>query len=127
MTLTPKQQIYCQDRAVGASSRVAAERAGVTPKTASEWNQLPAIDERIEEIQAPIRKRVMQKFRASAERAAERIIECVEPGYNLGNSADTNLKAAALVLKFAEMEPATKTQLSGDPDAPLTIIRKEFV
>jgi hypothetical protein len=125
--LSPKQKVYCQARAEGLNVSKSADRAGVVLETASRWNRDPAIWEHIEQLQEFAAKGALRVLRARAERAAERVGELIEPGYNVGNSADVNLRAALATLKFIGAEPAEKKELTGkdgkdlfDADAPLT-------
>lgn len=106
----------------------AAARADLSPS----WGYLTARDPeilaRVKEIQAPAVDNVRRLAKHHAQRAIKRLAECMEPGYNLGNSADANIRAALAILKFAEAEPATRHQVGGDPDnaAPIVVERTVY-
>lgn len=120
--LSPAQELFAIARAAGKSVKDATAAAGCAERTGERWSTDPEVWARIKELQKPAVDNVRRLAKAHSERAVSRLIECIEPGYNLGNSADTNIRAALAVLKFAEAEPATKTQNSGDPDNPQKVI-----
>jgi hypothetical protein len=125
--LSPAQELFATARADGKSVKEATATAGCAERTGERWSTDPAIIARIKAIQLPAVDNVRRLAKANSERAIKRLVECIEPGYNLGNSADTNIRAALAVLKFAEAEPATRTELSSDPERPVTVVRKEYV
>jgi len=112
MPLSPAQEIYCTERAAGATIKAAADTAGVAEKTGRRWDDDPTILARVDALQAPIRDDVLRIFRGKARRAAHRIAECIEPGYNLSNAAAINLRAAELTLKHAGFEPSEKKDVT---------------
>jgi len=119
VALTPEQEVYCQQRASGAGVAVSIRNADRSLETATIWNRNPAIAARIDELQADARHRAMRILRAGAERAAERLTELIEPGYNLGKSASVNYQAALSVLKLIGIAEAQS--ISGPEGGPIKI------
>ncbi len=128
--LNPSMVLYAVARAEGLNKLESAKRGNVSEQCIYKWLadpvKGPAINAEVDRLLDAHVSEIRRDFRSAARRAKERIVECMEPGYLLGNQAAVNLRAAELVLKFAEMEPATKTDtnLTG---SLLTVIRKEFV
>ncbi len=116
--LDPAEELYCVARAQGDTIVDAAKAAGICEKTAHTWNKRPEVLARIDALQQPVTAEVLRKFRGKALRAAERVIECMEPG-RAGSTGDLNLRAALAVLKFVGAEPATRQEVMID-DATLT-------
>lgn len=126
--LSPKQKIYCAARAEGLSVKDSTDRAGVTEDTGTRWNREPAIWAHIEELQNFTTSGALRILRAKAERAAERVTQLMEPGYQNGAAADTNLRAALATLKFIGAEPAEKREHSGPDGGAIKVnITNEFV
>ncbi len=109
--LDPREELYCTHRAQGDTIVDAAKAAGICEKTAHTWNKRPEVLARIDALQQPVTAEVLRKFRGKALRAAERVIECMEPG-RAGSTGDLNLKAALAVLKFVGAEPADKADVT---------------
>lgn len=124
--LSPRQELYCIARAEGQLGRDAALAAGVNDVTGRRWHLQPAVLARIDELQADVADEVLRHFRSRALRAARRITECIEPGYNIGNTASVNLDAAKTTLRFVGLDPGQKTQLSGSDGGPLVINLMDF-
>ncbi len=110
--LSPKQEKYCVARAEGQSCKHAAIIAGVSEPTAWRWNADPAIVARIDALLDVVTGDAVRVLRAKTRRAAERIGELMEPGYNLGGMGSVNLQAAVTTLKMAGLEPAEKKDLT---------------
>lgn len=95
-----QRETFALTLAQGETVAAAAARAGLS----EEWGYLhrsdAAVLARVKELQGPVADEVMRIFRGKAVRAARRITECIEPGYNLGNAAAVNLEAAKTTLGF---------------------------
>ena len=130
--LSPAQVLYCVARATGKNKKQAATVAGVAENTIYDWLRDPlkahALNAEIDRLLAALVAEERREFKAAVRRARERLVQCMEPGYNLGASADTNIRAALAVLKFAEMEPATRTQSehTGGNGGPIVVERVDF-
>ena len=130
--LTPRQRLYCAARALGQNKKASAKAAGVAENSLYDWLRDPvkahAIDAETDRLLDALVAEERREFKAAVRRARERLVECLEPGHNLGNAADTNIRAALAVLKFAGMEPATRTQaeVGGPNGGPLIVERVVF-
>ena len=121
--LDPREELYCIHRAQGDTIVDAAKAAGICEATAHVWNKRPEVLARIDALQAPVTAEVMRKFRGKATRAAERVVECMEPGRG-GATGELNLKAALAVLKFVgadSLVPTERRQLTGADNGPVVV------
>ena len=108
---TPAQrETFALALAQGMTTPEAAARAGLKESWGYEHAKDARIIARVEELQGPVADEVMRVFRAKAVRAARRITECIEPGYNLGNAAAINLDAAKATLGFIGIHHAPQAK-----------------
>ncbi len=112
MALSEAQKTFCVERAAGATIKDAVAKAGVSQRSGEYWSVNPECLAYVDELQEPIRAEVLRIFKSKAKRAAYRIAECIEPGYNLSNAAAVNLRAAELTLKHAGFEPSDKKDVT---------------
>jgi hypothetical protein len=97
--LSNGRERYALARAQGLTQEQAAASAGVSARTGWAYDHEPAVVARVDEIQADVSARVLRRFRARADRAAERVTELIEPG-RVSTTGELNLKAALATLKF---------------------------
>lgn len=124
--LTPTQERYCQLRASGETIGAATRKIGVSHDTATRWNKLPAIQQRIDALQLAVTADAMRYLKAHAMTAAMRVVELTRDG--TATAAAVNLAACRDLLDRVGLKPTERQELtisSADLDAAARRLAEE--
>ena len=102
--LAARQGRYLAARATGLTIKEAAEEAGISYATARRYDDLPAVQRLLAELQAEAVRQAERVLLAGAERAARRLVELVEP-QPYSRVLWVNLKAALAILNYVLGKP----------------------
>lgn len=109
--LASGREKYAIARAAGRTRSEAAEAAGVSRRGAYAWEREPGVVARIEALQREITQDAVLVLRGNAARAAQRLVDLMEPG-RVSLTGAVNLQAATKVLDYAGLKPVEKSDVT---------------